>query len=385
MKTILITAIACAAAFSPAGCHAAASASKVSADAPQWKAIWITDRVDQYPDSAVTEPAPYFRKEFRLRKPLAKATLRVSGLGFYEMEINGRRVSDQVLAPAVTNYDTRTLKNLLYHYDDQSRQRVFYNTFDVTGMLGQGKNAAGAVLGNGWYNQRDRTVEGHMWYDIPKLIAQIELEFTDGSRDTIATDTSWKTSHSPLLHDAIFTGEVYDSRRDLGRWTTPGYNDRKWHRAIPARVPAGKLVPQTVPFNHQQPDAAVEFEEVNDSTYRFTLGETVSGWCALTVSGNAGDTVKLRHISEEGLDYGQTDTYILSGRGNETWEPRFTWHTFRTVEVIAPSVTITPESLRVRPLHTDVARTGTFHCSDTLLNRLTRAFDRTMRANFKES
>lgn len=367
----------------PLYCSADESYSCVPVTEPQWKAIWITDRVDQFPDSAVTEPAPYFRKEFRLKKKPVQATLRISGLGFYEIEINGKRVGDQVLAPAVTNYDVRTLRNLLYHYDDQSRQRVFYNTFDITSMLRKGTNAAGAVLGNGWYNQRDRTVEGHMWYDIPKLIAQIELEFADGSKDTIATDTSWKTTHGPLLHDAIFTGEIYDNRLNLGNWTSPGYNDRKWNRAIPARIPAGRLTPQTVPFNRHAADVPTVFEAVNDSTYRFTLPETVSGWCALTVRGKAGDKVRLRHISEEGLDYGQTDTYILGGKGTETWEPRFTWHTFRTVEIISPSVPVSAQSLRVRPLYTDVPRIGTFRCSDTLLNRLSEAFDRTMRANFK--
>lgn len=345
--------------------------------------MWITDRVDQYPDSAITEPAPYFRKQFRIKKPVKNATLHISGLGFYELEINGLRVGDQVLAPAVTNYDTRTLKNLLYHYDDQSRQRVFYNTFNVAPMLRKGDNAIGALLGNGWYNQRDRTVEGHMWYDIPKLILQMEIGYTDGTTDTIVSDTTWKTSHGPLVHDAIFTGEVYDNRLDLGNWTLPRYNDSKWKHAIAARVPAGKLVPQTVPFNRHTPDIPATYQVVNDSTYLFTLPETVSGWCALTVSGQAGNTVKLRHISEEGLDYGQYDTFILNGKGTEKWEPRFTWHTFRSVEVISPDAPISPESLRIRPLYTDVPRTGSFHCSDTLLNRLAAAFDRTMHANFK--
>lgn len=315
MNRLLTALIIGAAAVIPTCCRADVSAAvHADTDTPVWKAIWITDRVDQFPDSAITEPAPYFRKEFKLKKKPVKATLHISGLGFYEMEINGRRVGDQVLAPAVTNYDKRTLKNLLYHYDDQSRQRVFYNTFDVTPMLRKGKNAIGALLGNGWYNQRDRTVEGHMWYDIPKMIAQVELEFADGTRDTIATDTSWKTAHGPLVHDAIFTGEVYDNRLNLGKWTQPGYNDRKWARVIPARVPSGKLVPQTVPFNRQTADVPTEFEAVNDSTYRFTLPETVSGWCAITVNGNAGDIVKLRHISEGGSTTASSTPTSLAGK-----------------------------------------------------------------------
>ncbi len=385
MKTNLTITLASAVALSAFGYRAFALSHSPEHDCCtiEWKAQWITDRIDQHPDSAVTEPAPYFRKEFNLDKKVETATLRVSGLGFYELEINGTKVGDQVLAPAVTNYDTRTLKNLLYHYDDQSSQRVFYNTFDVSDLLTHGSNAIGAVLGNGWYNQRDRTVEGHMWYDIPKLIAQLDITFTDGTETTVVSDTTWKTSHGPLLHDAIFTGEVYDARLDLGDWTSPGYNDSNWRSVIPARIPAGRLMPQTVPFNHHSADIATEFEVVNDSTSRFTLPETVSGWCELTVAGAPGDTVVLRHISEEGLDYGQTDTYILRGNSTETWHPQFTWHTFRTVEVISKHASINSRSIRVRPIHTDVAKTGRFHSSDTLLNRLADAFDRTMRANFK--
>lgn len=385
MKTRLAIFIASAAAIVAGGCRAAASipVTKKALPTPQWTAQWITDRMDAFPDSAITCPAPYFRKEFKLTKQVAKATLYVSGLGFYELELNGNRVGDQVLAPAVTNYDRRTLKHLLYHYDDQSTQRVFYNTFDVLQMLRKGNNAIGVLLGNGWYNQRDRTVEGHMWYDIPKLILQLDLTFIDGTTESIVTDTTWKTTHGPLLHDAIFTGEIYDARLDLGKWTCHGYDDSRWANTIVARKPTGQLMPQTVPFNRLASEVTTTFESVNDSTTRFTLPATVSGWCELTVEGAPGDTVRLRHISEEGLDYGQTDTYILQGNGTETWHPRFTWHTFRTVEVVSKHAEINPHSLRVLPLHTDVAQTGRFISSDTLLNRLVAAFDRTMRANFK--
>ncbi len=348
-----------------------------------WKAKWIGEREDIYPDSAITFPAPYFRKEFTIAKPIKKAMVYVSGLGFYEMYFNGNKIGDQVLAPAVTNYDKRSLKKLLYHYDDQSTQRVFYNVFDVTQNLKEQKNAVGLILGNGWYNQRDRTVEGNMWYDLPKLIFQLEIEFEDGTKETVVSDDSWKTTTGPLLHNAIFTGEVYDARLELGAWNKEGYNDATWKSVLQVRPPTGELRTQSIPFNKVMQIVDSQFEQVNDSIYRFTLPETVSGWSAIKVKGNSGDTVKLRYISEEELDYGQTDTYILKGNDEEVWEPKFTWHTFRIVEVLSKQTEITGNSLTVKSIYTDVKNTGSFECSNELFNRIAQAFNRTMHANFK--
>ncbi|MDR1624688.1 MAG: glycoside hydrolase family 78 protein [Tannerellaceae bacterium] len=348
-----------------------------------WKAQWIGDRVDMYPDSTLTFPAPYFRKEFRMGKPVKKAMAYVCGLGFYELYMNGRKAGDQVLAPAVTNYDKRSLRNLLYYYDDQSTQRVLYNVFNVTNLLKKEDNAIGMVLGNGWYNQRDRIVEGFMWYDVPKMILQLDIDYEDGTNETVVSDESWKTATGPLLRDAIFTGEVYDARKDLGQWNRVLYEDTGWKSALTVRPPTGVMRAQTVQFNKIMNIVDTRFEQVDDSTYLFTLPETVSGWCALNVEGKAGDEVRLRFVSEEGLDYGQTDTYILKGGGKEEWEPRFTWHTFRWVEATTKGVKLSKESLSVKNIYTDVMNTGTFECSNELFNRIVKAYDRTLRANFK--
>lgn len=348
-----------------------------------WQAEWIGRMEDAYPDSTLTFPAPYFRKEFVVTKSIKKAIVSICGLGFYEMYLNGEKIGDQVLAPAVTNYDKRSLKKLLYHYDDQSTQRVLYNVFDVTQQLKTQKNAIGVVLGNGWYNQRDRIVEGHMWYDVPKMILQLEIEYNDGTRERIVSDRSWKTTTGPLLHDAIFTGEIYDARLDLGLWNQPLYDDAAWTPALQVRPPTGPLRAQTVPFNKVMRTVDTHFEKTNDSLYTFTLPETISGWCALRVKGKPGDRVKLRFISEEALDYGQTDAYILQGGETERWEPRFTWHAFRKVEVTAKDVEISPRSITVKSIYTDVDNTGTFECSNELFNRISQAFNRTMHANFK--
>ena len=350
-----------------------------------WQAKWIGDRTDTCPDSTLTTPAPYFRKTFVAGRAVKKATAYVSGLGFYELYVNGRRVGDQVLAPAVTNYDKRPLKYLLYYYDDQSSQRVYYNVFDVTSLLSEGENVLGMMLGNGWYNQRDRVVEGHMWYDVPKLIMQLHIDYDNGTSQTVVSDESWKTTTGPLLHDAIFTGEVYDARRDLGAWNRAGsaYDDSSWHPALAVRPPTGELRVQAVPYNRVMGTVECTFEQLDDSTYRYALPHTVSGWCALRVQGKAGDRVRLRFVSEEEMDYGQADTYILKGGGTEEWEPRFTWHTFRWVEAVTRGVKLSRESLTVKDIYTDVERTGTFCCSNPLFNRIVQAHDRTMHANFK--
>ena len=348
-----------------------------------WQAKWIGQIKDQYPDSTLTYPAPYFRKEFTVTKAIKKATIYVCGLGFYELYINGEKIGDQVLAPAVTNYDQRPLKNLLYHYDDQSTQRVLYNTFNVTRELKKQHNVIGIILGNGWYNQRDRTIEGYMWYDVPKMIAQLEIEYDDGIKETIISDDSWKTATGPLLHDAIFTSEIYDARLDLGQWNQINYNDDQWAYALEVRPPTGKLEAQAVPANKVMAIVNTTFEKNSDSLYTFTLPETVSGWCSIDIKGNAGDTVKLRFISEERFDYGQIDTYILKGGGAEKYEPRFTWHTFRKIEITAKNIEINPNSITVKSIYTDVDQTGSFECSNELFNRIHKAWIRTMHANFK--
>jgi alpha-L-rhamnosidase len=353
--------------------------------ANDWKAKWIGATEDSAPDEAKTGPAPYFRKEFESAKTLKKATAYICGLGFYELSINGKKLGDQVLAPAVTNYDKRPLKDLLYPYDDQSTQRVFYNVFDVSKELTRGPNCIGVLLGNGWYNQRDRTVEGKMWYDLPKLIFQLEITYSDGSIQQIVSDGSWKTSTGPLLHDGIFTGEKYDARLELGSWQKASYKDDKWKPALLVRKPTGRLEMQTAPFDKVVRTLRPVLEEKKDMVSRFKLEETVSGWASLRVKGKLGSQIKIRYISEEGEDYGQTDTYILKGEGAETWKPRFTWHTFRRMEIAVSDASVDLESIVVEDVHTAVAANGTFECSNPFFNKINTAYIKTQRANFHGS
>lgn len=351
-----------------------------------WTARWIALQEDPYPDSTLTHPAPYFRKELVFKKTVKKAMAYACGPGFYEMYINGEKIGDQVLAPAVTNFDKRPIPKILYFYDDQSTQRVLYNTFDVTGYLQKGKNTVGAILGNGWYNQRDRTVEGCLWYDTPRMLLQLEVEYTDGTKDIIGTDETWKCLTGPLLHDGIFTGEIYDARLDLDLWNKNNYDDSKWKQSLIVRAPEGLLCPQTAPFDKITYTIQPTFEgQINDSVFRYKLPEMISGWAELTVKGSSGSRVKLRFIGEEDSDFGQFDTYILKGKGTERWEPRFTWHAFRYIEAITHDVEMDKESLLVKVVNTDPSQTGHFDCSNELFNKVNESYLRTQKANFHGS
>lgn len=351
-----------------------------------WSARWIANQTDSFPDRAETGPAPFFRKAFTIDKEVKKAMVYVCGLGFYRLYLDRFIVGDEGrLAPAVTNYDVRPLKHLIYQYDDQSTQRCLYNASDITEIMQKGQHVIGAALGNGWYNQRDRTVEGWMWYNTPRVIVQLELEYTDGTRQVIGTDTSWKTTTGPILHNGIFTGEVYDARKDLGPWTNHDYDDSNWQSSVKVKAPTGALQPQLAPFDMLTGTISLDNpEKENDSTYLYTLPYTISGWVKLIGKVNPNDQIKFRFISEEGDDYGQSDTFI-SGDDVAWWEPSFTWHTFRFVRVVAKDVNMDNVVLDARLVNTHVEQTGHFECSNELFNKIHTAYLRTQKANFHGS
>ena len=351
-----------------------------------WKAKWIGMGEDQFPDSAKTEPAPWFRKEFDLAGEILSARINVSGLGFYELYLDGKKVGDHVLAPAQTNYDQRKLQKLIYYHDDQSRQRVLYNTFDVTQQLKPGRSVVGIVLGNGWYNQRDRTVEGCMWYRTPRLIFQMDITFRDGRKQFICSDQSWKMTTGPILHDGIFTGEVYDARLELGDWNKKGYDDRKWQNAVLVIPPSGKLQAQLAPTDQiTRIIHPVFLGQGANGSNMFDAGEMISGWVELKLHGRRGDTVRIRHIEELGRDYQQIDTYILKGETAEIYEPRFTWHAFRQIEIIGLKYKPGAADIVVKVVNTAVSSAGNFECSNQLFNQIYVNYVRTQLGNLHGS
>ncbi|MBN1559609.1 family 78 glycoside hydrolase catalytic domain [candidate division KSB1 bacterium] len=363
----------------------AAASCQMGLEAEAWQAKWIGVGEDCCPDSPATAPAPHFRTEFTIDQPVRSARAYASGLGYYELYLNGVKVSEDLLAPAPTNYDRRQLRHLLYRYDDQSSTRVLYNTYDIACYLKEGENAAGMILGNGWYNQRDRRVEGWLWYDTPRFILQLELEYENGDTRLITSDESWKATTGPITHDGIFTGEHYDARLELGSWHSPGYDDSAWQQARAVRPPTGPLQPQLAP-----PDRAarivkaVSITHPQEKVFVYDMGEMISGWARLTVSGARGDTIAVDFIEELGESYGQRDLYVIKGDGHETFEPRFTWHAFRHVKVSGASGLSLTDLVGV-VVHTAVDMVGRFSCSNELFNKIYDNYIRTQLGNFHGS
>jgi alpha-L-rhamnosidase len=351
-----------------------------------WKAKWIGDGVKDDPNSFKTGPAPYFRKEFKARSDIAAARVYISGLGYYELSLNGAKVGDLALAPSQTNYDKRELKKLLYDYDDQSTTRVLYNTFDITDNLKEGQNAVGVILGHGWYNQRDRRAEGWMWYDTPRMIAQIHIKYADGSSEWINSDDSWNVSTGSILYNGIFTGEHVDARLEKSGWNLPGFDDSSWKKAAVVRAPTGRLQAQLNP-----PDRVIKsmklvtLEKIKPGVYLADVGQMISGWIKLRVSGKSGDEIRLRHIEELGNDYNQIDVFTLSGNGVEIFEPRFTWHAFRHVEISGITGELSIDDITVQVVNTDVDTVGSFTCSNDLFNQIYKNYIWTQLGNLHGS
>lgn len=350
-----------------------------------WQAKWIGESEDKNPDSQQTGPAPYFRKDFEIKKDVKSTRAYVCGLGYYELYVNDK-VGDYVLAPIPTNYDRRNLRHLLYHYDDQSTTRVLYNIFDVTKHLSKGENVVGMILGNGWYNQRDRTVEGWMWYDTPRLIIQIEIDYKDGTREIVISDESWKVSTGPITYNGIFTGEFYNAGLEMDGWSRRHFDDSTWKKAQPVRAPTGRLEAQLAPpDNIVKTLRPVSVSNRSENVYIFDIGQMISGWVRLKIKGTRGTKVILRYIEEMGNDYGQKDVYILKGEGVEIFEPRFTWHAFRHVEVSGVTGSLTLDDLEGRAVNTAVDTVGHFECSNELFNKIYRNYIWTQLGNFHGS
>ena len=316
-------------------------------------------------------PSPLFRKKISISKKIRNARAYISGLGYYELYINGFKIGDHVLSPNQTNYDRRKVEKWSESRIGNMNTTVLYETHDITSFLKSGENALGINLGNGWYIQADRFLDSSLWYDTPRLIAQFALEFEDGSKELITSDENWKCSLSPILHNGLHAGEVYDARLEQKGWNEVGFDDSKWLNAENVRPPTGTLKAQISPPDRvTKTIIPVSVTQRKKGITRFDMGRLISGWARLKISGDKGTVIKLRFIEEFGPTYGQTDTYILKGEGTEIWEPRFTWHAFRYVDVIGSPSELTVENLEGRVVNTDITRAGSFECSNKLLNQI---------------
>ena len=329
-----------------------------------WKAKWIGFN---------SEAAPMLRKEFEIKKTIKDARVYISGLGYYELSINGSRIGDHVLDPGQTDYELR----------------AFYAVYDVTKDIKIGKNAVGVILGNGWYNQTVVNTKKFGWGDVvygkPRLISQINIVYTDGTEEIFSSDKSWKGSTGPIVSDNIYLGEFYDARLEKPGWDKPGYDDSKWQEVDLVEGPGGKLEFQKIqPIKKIKTVKPIQITNPKPGVFVYNMGQNFSGWVKLKVSAPKGQTIQLR-FAETVFDDGmidpastgvyatntvQTDKYICKGSGTEIWEPRFTYHGFQYVEITGFPGKPTLENIEGVVVNTALEETGTFECSDKMINKI---------------
>ncbi|MGA2749521.1 MAG: family 78 glycoside hydrolase catalytic domain [Verrucomicrobiota bacterium] len=325
-------------------------------------------------------PARYVRREFSVEKKVRRATAYVCGLGLFELYLNGRKMSDDALSPALSEYDAR----------------AFYLTFDATDQLNGGDNAIGVILGNGrFFAPRSSVPAETRTFGYPKLLLQLNIEYTDGTTAQIVSDENWKlTAAGPIRANNEYDGEEYDARMEMPGWCQPKFDDSNWQRAQLVKPAAPVLSAQIgEPIRVMDTLHPMAITNPKPGVYIFDMGQNMAGWCRLKVSGPRGAVVKVRHaetLKPDGTIYTDNlrsakaeDIYTLKGQGVETYEPRFTYHGFRYVEVTGFPGKPTLSAIEGRLVHDAVPTAGQFACSNPLLNQIYHAIYWTTRDNYR--
>jgi alpha-L-rhamnosidase len=341
----------------------------------QWTANWITRENEVKLDGS--KPSTYVRKEFSTSKKVKSARVYVSALGLYQLFINGKKVGNDLFTPGWTSYN----------------KRIQYQTYDVASML-QSKNAIGASLGDGWFRgnigwQNQRNYYGEKL----ALIAQLHIVYTDGSSETIGTDESWKAATGPILSSDIYNGENYDANKEMPGWKTTDFDDSAWGKVAVLNYPKDHLIaPQGPPVQAIEEIQPIKKITTPKGEIVFDMGQNMVGWVRLKMNGKKGDMVTLKFaevLDKDGNFYTDnlraakvTDTYILKGNGEEIYEPTFTFHGFRFVELIDYPGTPQLDDITGVVIHSAMEPTGTFECSEPLINQLQHNIQWGQKGNF---
>jgi alpha-L-rhamnosidase len=355
----------------------------------EWKAEWIgAPWQDENPlpkpgndreSKPMPPPAPLLRKSLLINKEVASARAFVTGLGYFELYANGRKVGNDVLVPNLTLYGKREdigpigamTKNNFREY------RVMYLSYELKEYLKKGENVIGAILGNGFFNPSSRWCEG---YGSPRFLAQIYLKYTDGSEEVVITDQSWQAARSPITMDMVYDGEYYDARLEQPGWCKPGYDASGWEAVAPRKAPEGIMKAHMSPADKVMESLApVKTVKTGEGQYRIDFGQEISGWLRLVnVSGEAGRKIDIKYICESpvGRNY-----YIMKGGPPETYAARFTWFVFREVEISNWPGELSPDQIRAEAVYTDVETTGKFECSNPLFNTINKIWWRSQTDN----
>jgi alpha-L-rhamnosidase len=327
-----------------------------------WKAQWITASGAEDP----SRPSPFFRKEFHVNKKIKSAMAYITSHGLYEAHINGHRVGDQYLTPGYTSYN----------------KRLQYQAYDVTNLLQPGANAVGASLGSGWY----RGIYGigtrkEIYGKDIALLLQLEITYTDGTKAIIGTDDTWKTSTAEIRSAEIYTGTTTDNRLQQKGWSTANFDDKKWTGVTVQDYSKSDLI-ATVnePVKKHEIFKALKLFTTPKGEKVIDFGQNLVGLVKFKVNGKAGDKIVISHaevIDKAGNFYTENlrdakaqNTFILKGDGEETLEAQFTWQGFRFIKIEGYPGDIKPEDFIATALYSDMPATGSFSCSNPLINQL---------------
>jgi alpha-L-rhamnosidase len=349
-----------------------------------WKAQWIgLDKLMPWDSDTQFSrmSARYLRKEFTTKKKVAHATVHISGLGLYELYINGQKVGDRVLAPAPTDY----------------RKTTLYNSYDVTALLKDKVNAMGVTLGNGRFYTMRQNFKNYKipTFGFPKVRLVLILEYTDGTKETVGSDTSWKVNaDGPIRSNNEYDGEVYDARKEFGNWTEPGYNDSSWESAQRVTLPSGTLrAEMTAGMKVVDKIHPVSITELPGKKYILDMGQNMAGWLRIKVKGDTGDTVRLRFaevLQKNGELYMEplrdakvTNLYILKGQGMEEWAPKFVYNGFRYVEITGCKNKPSLDQFVGEVVSDEMETLGSFSCTDPIINQIYKNAFWGIRSNYK--
>lgn len=354
--------------------HSAASSFETGMmEMANWKGAWVSDLND-----VNAKPAGLFRKTFQAGKKIRAARAYIAVGGLYELYINGDKVGNHRLDPMYTRFDRRTL----------------YVTYDVTDQLKQGNNAIGVMLGNGWYNHQSTAVwffDKAPWRARPTFCLDLRITYIDGSVETITSGKDWKTSLGPVIFNSIYTAEHYDANKEQPGWNTVAFNDSTWKNVLLRAAPSTNIVAQAMhPVENVETIRAKSIKKFSDSVYVFDLGRNISGVSKLTVSGDSGTVIRLVHAEQlykngradlsnidvhyrptDDKDPFQTDIFILSGKGEETFMPKFNYKGFQYVEVVSNKpVQLKKESLTGYFMHSNVPPVGKISSSNPTIDKI---------------
>ena len=329
-------------------------------------------------------PAPYFRRTFTADKEAASAELIITGLGYYELFVNGKKITKGPLAPYRSNID----------------DYIYYDSYDIASELSVGKNVIGIMLGNGIRNAPGAYIwdfEKARFRGAPITAFSLTVKYKDGSGETVVSDTETLTAPSPVIFDDLHFGEYYDARLEIPGWNLPDFDDSGWSRAVPAEPPRGEArLCEADPITVRSVIKPVSVTEYKDGSYIYDFGVNTAGLCKLRINGTEGQKVLMRYFETfvdgepyfrnnrfDPNDRFQEDEYYCSGKGTEEYTPHFTYHGFRYVLVNGITAEqANSELLTYLEMSSDIKKTGDFRCSDGTVNKIQEATVRSDTSNF---